>query len=181
VSTSDPPLDKEIAVLTSQGISPTRALQALDVQGVVTQTGLVSTVEAALGNAFAGVWFEPAAALFHIGVTSNASTETAKQVVARAGLTAGVTITPVRSTWAALVDAQKEWNDRLAELLVNQEAATGLNAQHNAVSIEVSSSVPARERTALQEEAAIAGVNVLVRVAPPSRSRLLPVAAKTCT
>lgn len=181
MSTSDSPLNREIAVLTSQGISPTRALQALDVQREVARTGLVSKVEAALGDAFAGVWFEPAAAQFHIGVTSDASMEIAKQAVAQAGLTAGVTITPVRSTWAALVTAQQEWSNRLAKLLASQEAATGLDAQHNAVSIAISSSVPARERTALNDEAATAGVNVLLRVDPPSRFQLEPVAAKTCT
>jgi hypothetical protein len=165
-------LDKEIAVLRSRGISPARALQALDVQGEVARTGLVGKVEAALGDAFAGVWFDPAAAQFHIGVTSNASTEVARQVVAQAGLTAGVTITPVRSTWAALVGARQEWSTRLAKLLAGQHAAIGLDAQHNAVSISISSSVSARERSALQEAAANAGVNVLVSVAPPARLRL---------
>jgi hypothetical protein len=169
MSTSNSPPDREIAVLTSRGISPSRARQALEVQREVARTGLVSKIEAALGNAFAGVWFEPAVAQFHIGVTSNASTEKAKRAVAQAGLTAGVTITPVRSTWAALLAAQEEWNNRLAKLLASQEATTGLDAQDNAVSIEISSSVPVPERTVLKDEAASASVNVLVRVAAPSR------------
>jgi hypothetical protein len=172
MSTSDSPLKSEIAVLTSHGISATRALQALDVQRVVTQTGLVSKVEAALGNTFAGVWFEPAAAQFHIGVMSNASADIAQSIVAQAGLTADATITPVRSAWASLVAAQSEWNNRLAKLLANQKAATGLDARHNAVSIEISSSVPARDRTALKDAAAAASVNILVRVVPPWQFRL---------
>jgi streptogrisin C len=169
-----PLLAKEIAVLTKQGISPARARQALDVQGKVAQANLVSEVEAAMGSAFAGAWFDPAAGRVHFGVTSDASRQAAKQVVEHAGLSAVVTFTPVRSTWSELIAAKSQLDRRLGELSKGRGAMTGLDAQHNAVSVTLSSSIPPEERTVLGRETAVASVNVFVRIAPPSRFQISP-------
>jgi Trypsin len=172
------PFDKEIAVLTKRGISPARASQALDVQGKVARANLVSEVEAAMGSAYAGAWFEPAAAQIHFGMTSAASRRTAQRVVAQAGLKGVVAYTPVRSTWSELIAIQDQWGKRLAKLFANQEAMTGLDAQRNAVVVTLSSSVSPQERATLEREATTASVNVLVETASPSRLRAEPVA--TC-
>jgi hypothetical protein len=164
-----PLLAKEIAVLTSQGISPARAVQALDVQGKVAQADLVSKVEAATGSGFGGVWFEPATAQLHIGVTSPGSGLTAEGVAARAGLAANVTVTPVRSAWAQLLATQKRWNRKLAGLFARAQVETGLEPQRNAVIVTLSSSVPARERATLEREASTAAVNVFVTVVPSAQ------------
>jgi hypothetical protein len=174
------PSAKELAVFTDQGISPTRASQALSVQRQVAETHLGRRIESALAGAYAGVWFEPEAAEFHIGVTSNASRRAARRVVAQAGLTASVVETPVRSTWFALMAAQSRWDKRLAKLLANAEAATGIDTERNAVSVTLSSSVPSPERAALEHEAAAANVNVSVSAASPSELRIEPRATKTC-
>lgn len=63
---SDAPFAGEMAMLTSLGISPARAGQALGVQREVAETQLISRIGSALADDFAGVWFEPAAARFHI-------------------------------------------------------------------------------------------------------------------
>jgi hypothetical protein len=159
----------ELAALTRQGISPARAGQAISVQSQVAQAGLVSKLEAAMAHAYAGVWFEPTAARLHIGVTSPASRRMAEGVVTRAGLAPDVTITPVRSTWAALIATQHQWNRKLAHLFVRAEVTTGLNAQSNAVAVTLSSSVSSRERAALEREAPTANVNIDVTVAPSSQ------------
>jgi hypothetical protein len=160
------PFAGEMAVLTSKGISPERARQALDVQGKIAQANLVSDIEAAMGDAYAGAWFEPATAQVHVGVTSEASRRAAQHTVAQAGLTAVVTYTPVRSTWLTLMAVQSSWNKRLVDLFASQDAMTGLDAQRSAVVVTLSSSVPAGERATLEREAATGRVNVVVEIAP---------------
>jgi hypothetical protein len=160
---------KETAVLAKKGVSPARASRALDVQGKVASAGLVSDVQAAIGSAYAGAWFDPATALLHFGVTSDASRQAAQQVVAQTGLASVVTFTPVRSTWAALAAVQEKWGQRLGELFGGQGTTTALDARRNAVFVTLSASTPPEERAELERDAAVASVNVLVRTGPPVR------------
>jgi hypothetical protein len=169
---------KELAVYTSQGISLQVASQALRLQGEVAKTGLVEKIIAALGDSYAGVWFEPAAAKFHVGVTSNASRLVAKRVAVQVGLSADVVESPVRSTTAALIAAQGGWSKKLARLLASGKATTGLDPPHNAVSVTVDSSVPSAERNALRRDAAESSVNVLVHVSHPAQQK--DAAKKNC-
>jgi hypothetical protein len=150
------PLADEAAVLTRQGIPLARARQALRLQALVAETHLAKRVEVVLGGEYAGVWLEPAAAKFHIGVTSKAAREAAKRLVAQAGLTVDVVETPVRSTWSMLIAAQNHWNERLTELQADEQASTGLDPSRNAVSVTLSSAVPSAERATLESEAAVA-------------------------
>jgi hypothetical protein len=177
---TSPLLDKEIAVLTGQGILSARAWQAIHVQSVLAQTDLVSKVKTALGSAFAGVWFEPAAAQLHVGVTSNASRRVAEGVLAREAPAGDATVTPVRSTIAQLVITQKRWNHKLARLFRREEVETGLDPQRNTVSVILGSAVPSRERTALKHEAAVSAVNVDVTVTPSSTLRMKTEAKTEC-
>jgi hypothetical protein len=166
-----PLLAKEIAVLTGQGISPARAMQAIAVQGKVADADLGRRLQAAMGGAYAGVWFEPAAAEVHVGVVSSASRETAEAVVAGTGLTTDVVFTPVRSTVAQLLATQHRWNSKLAGLLASGDVATGLQPQRNAVTVQLSESVAPRVRAALRREAAAADANVVVSVAASAHLR----------
>jgi hypothetical protein len=158
----------EVTVLTNLGISPSRALQSLGLQDAVAATHLVSRIEGALASRYAGVWFEPSAAKFHVGVTSGASARTARRVAGQAGLSASVVTTPVRSTWAALAAAQERWNGRLAALIDRGDAGTGIDVQGNAVAITLSTSIAPAERAALQRKADAASVNTFIRVIPPT-------------
>jgi len=167
-------LARETEVLTRQGISPVRAAQAIDVQGQVARSDLVGKMEAAMGEAYAGVWFEPTTAQLHIGVASPAGRRASESVLARAGLARDVTLTPVRSTWARLRATQGRWDRKLSSLYARAEVESALSAKHNAVSITLSSSVPAGERAALEREAANAGVNVSVTVAASPHTRITP-------
>jgi hypothetical protein len=171
---------KELAVFTDQGIAPARARQALDLQGEVAEAHLIVTIRAALGNSYAGVWFEPAAARFHVGVTSNASRQAVERTAAQAGLAADVVATRVRSTWGALIAAQSDWNRRLADLLAAGEAETGVDPSRNAVSIILGSSVSSKERIALKNMAATTDVNDLVSVSTSSQLGFEDRAKKNC-
>jgi Trypsin len=167
-----PLLVREAAVLTRQGISPARASEAIDVQDEVARTHIVNDLETAMAGEYAGVWFEPATAQMHIGVTSPVSRRVAEGVVVRTGLVSDVSETPVRSTRAQLVATQKRWNRRLAHLFAREEAETGLAPQNNAVSIVLSSSVPPLEQAAIKREASEAKVNVVVTISSSSRLQL---------
>jgi hypothetical protein len=171
-----PLLAKETAVLTSQGISPARAGQAINVQSEVAQRDIVSKVEAAMGSSFGGAWFDPAAAQMHVGVTTLASRRAAEQAIAHAGLEGHVTATPVRSTMLELARAQKQWNMRLANLFERGEVSTGLEPQGNAVAVTLGSSVPTAERAALRREALNSSVNVTVNVASSPKLIFIPLA-----
>src|SRR6185312_865780 len=159
----------ELAVLTNQGISPGEAMQALDVQAKVANASLPSKLQAAMGGNYAGVWFENAVAQLDVGVTSSAGRRAAEAVVAQAGLAGVVTMVSVRSTMAQLLEVQNTWNARLADLFARAAVSTGIEPQHNAVSVRLSSTVSASRRAALKREANVAGVNVSVAGVASSR------------
>jgi hypothetical protein len=145
---------------------------ALAVQGEVARTGLVDKLEAALGDAFGGVWLDSGSAQLHVGVSAPASAPAAEEIAARVGLAANVAETPVRSSWAQLIDAQHRWNERLSALFERAEVATWRAPERNSVVVELGSSVPAAERGALEREAAASGVDISVVVAPYPRFRI---------
>jgi hypothetical protein len=157
-------LDKEVAVLTDKGIPYMRALQAIDVQEVVARTDITRKVQDSTAATYGGVWFEPATAQLHVGVTSSAGRQAVDEIIAREGLTPYVVTTPVRSTMAQLLAVQKQWNHKLTHLFTLKEVKTGLELYHNAVSVTLSSSVAAQELAALKHEASVANANVSVTV-----------------
>lgn len=173
-ATAPPPthFSRELAALAREQISAEHASRALDVQDKIAQAGLVSKVEATLGRAYAGVWFEPATAQLRVGVTSPASRRKVARTAAQAGLGASVTEMYVRSTWPELLAAQGLLNHELAQLLAHEEAETAVIPQRNAVSIAVSSSVSSSERAAVKREASRAGVRTLFVLVPGSQLRL---------
>jgi hypothetical protein len=154
---------------------PTISPAALSLQRRIAAAHLAHAVNATLGNAFAGVWFEPATAQFHIGVASSASRQAAELVASRAKLAGQVVETPVRSTWSALIAAQGRWDRTHEQLLEDADAMTGIDPPRNSVSVSLSSSIPSSERRALEREAANAAVAMSVEVVPPSE---LPITRK---
>jgi hypothetical protein len=153
---------KEVAALTGQGISPTRAMQAINLQTKIADTDLQADLGAAMGRAYAGIWLVPSAAKLDIGVTSAAGRVSAERVVARAGLAAQAIFTPVRATIRRLVAVQGLWDRKLARLMARGDALTGLEPQYNRVAVELSSSVPASTRATLKRAAATAQLGVSV-------------------
>ena len=158
----DPLTNAQVAAVAGSGIPFPRAREAIAVQGAVERNGLISKLEAALGEAFGGVWYEPAAAQLHVGVTSQDAARTAEAVAGQAGLGLHVTETPVRSSEAEIVAAQKRWSRRLDDLFARKEVSSWRSMEDNAVVIQLGSEVPQAERTAIEGEASGARVNVSV-------------------
>jgi len=160
---------------------------ALEVQGEVARKDVTRRLEAALGDDFGGVWFDPSGTLLHVGVTSPASRADAEELAARAGLAASVIETPVHSTWADLSTTQDRWDRQIADLLVGSEAMTWLDPIRNSVMVELGSAVPTAEREALEREAAgdervavtVASRPVL-RIEPESRCNTFKPIAAAC-
>jgi hypothetical protein len=175
-----PLLESEMGALTRQGFSSAGAAQAIEVQSELARTNLTDKLETVLAGAFAGLWFEPATAQLHVGVTSTASRGAAEGAAAQAGLAAAVVETPVGSTWGQLVSTQIQWNSRLAGLFAHREVKTALAPQLNAVVVTLSSSVSGAERQALEHEASTEAVKVLVAVAPSAQFNLTPSATGVC-
>lgn len=172
-------LEREMAVYVRRGISPARAARALAVQDVIANAGIVGKIEAAFGNAYAGVWFDPSAGQMHVGVTSAAGRRRVQEVASASGLAAPVVATRVHSTWSQLLAAQRRWKHRLQRLFAHEEVKTDIDPRRNALEITLGSSVSSSERTRLRKEARIAGVNVVVTVAPYKRIDILPDAGQT--
>jgi len=178
-ASANPLFALEIATLTRDGIPAARAAQAIDVQDQVAETGLPGKIEAALGAAYAGAWFDSATAQLHVGVTSPASRRRIARILAPSGLTAHVVTTPVRSTWSDLVAAQSRWHRRLARLFARSAVVTGLTARGNLLDIALSSSVSRRERAAIAREAAASSVNISVTTTPASQLIAVPESSAT--
>lgn len=135
-------------------------------------------MEAALGDAFGGVWFDPSSAQLHVGVTSPASRQRAEATAAQAGLSGLVTETPVDSTWGELTAAQKTLNRQLGDLFARGQVRTSALPDTNSVTVELASAVTASRRATLRRQASGTGVDVSVTVA--SAPDLLGTAEKRC-
>lgn len=154
------------ATVASDGAVEERASSADEAEAAIAQAGLGARMEAALGDAFGGVWFEPSTAQMHVGVTSPQSRRRAGEVAARAGLSGIVTETAVDSTWQQLDAAQARWDHRLGELFGRGEVTTAVAPDLNAVKINLSSTVPASRRAVLERETANAAVAVSIETQP---------------
>jgi hypothetical protein len=151
-------------------VSATERQQA---EAEIARTRAVTKLEAALGDAFGGVWFEPSTGQLHVGVTSPASRRNAEAVAEQAGVAGIVAETPVRSSWAQLEVAQERWARRLADLFDRAEAATSLRPKYNAIEVQLGSEVQASSRAEIEKEAAAEGANVLVEVSPREHLRVI--------
>jgi Trypsin len=152
-----------------QGAAQARSSEASEVEAAIGRTDVVKKLEAEMGGAFGGVWFEASTAQLYVGVTSPASRQAAEAVSARVGLLADVTAVAVRSTRAELVAEQQRLSPRLADLFAREEVSTSIAPDNNAVEVELGSAVSAAEREALEKEAANADVNVSIDVVPSSQ------------
>lgn len=166
----------QAAALADRETASGRSPQASGVEAEVARAGLVVKLEAALGDAFGGVWFDAATAQLHVGVTSPLSRRNAEAVAAQAGLAGNVTATAVRWTWAQLGAAQERWNHRLVELFEREPVRTSLAAEDNSVLVEVGASTSASKRAVLERETAAATVEASVEVLPSARLRFTPYA-----
>ncbi|MGB7686595.1 MAG: S1 family peptidase [Solirubrobacterales bacterium] len=158
----DPLANAELLAVTRLGIPIPRAREAIAVQNAVERENLISKLDAALGDAYGGVWYVLEAAQLHVGVTSPAAAQIAEGLAVQAGLGLRVIAIPVRSSEAELKQAQRRLDRRLADLLAGEEAMTWRAAEDNSVHIELGSEVPADERAAIEEEASNAPVEVIV-------------------
>jgi Trypsin len=141
-------------------------------QHKVAEARLANKVAVALGDEYAGVWFDPAGATLHVGVTSSGSRRAVERVAGGAGLSADVATTAVHSSWRSLLAAQRWWNGTLATLLANSQASTGVDPARNEVGITLSSSVPDPVRAGIVSVAASADVRTSVSIVPPSQLRI---------
>jgi len=151
-----------------------RSDRAGEAEAAIARTGIAGKLEATLGGAFAGVWFEPSTAQLHVGFTSAPARQLAESIAAQAGLAETVTEIPVASTWAQLQAAQDRWDKRIWGLLERGEAATAVDPARNAVEVELASLVSSLQRTILEYEAGADGVSVLINTSSFPHLRIEP-------
>jgi hypothetical protein len=154
------------------GPAPRRAYVERQVSG----TDLSGQLQAALGPAFGGVWFEPAGAALHVGVVSAEGRLAVEAVAAQAGLAGDVVATPVDSTWTQLKAAQERWDNRLRGLFARGDVSTSLAVDENAVRVELADSVADSVQASLTRQSTNSAVAVLVESIPDARLRAQPFA-----
>ncbi len=169
----DPLTNAEVAATVRMGIPLPRAREAVEVQSAVERNNLINKLKAALGDAYGGVWYVPAAAQLDVGVTSVAAARIAEAVAVRAGLGLYVTEIPVDSSNAEIAETQKRLNRRLADLFARNEVTTWGSVEDNSVHVELGSEVPADERASLEAEASKSAVEVVVTHAPRPKLRVV--------
>jgi hypothetical protein len=144
--------------------SSERSSQAAEVEAKIAEVDLRRRLEVAMGGEFAGIWFDPLTARLHVGTASSAGRSSAEAVAAQTGLAEFVVLTSVRSTWAQLEGAQRDWGRRLADLFERAEVQTSLAPDLNSVQVKLGSLVPPARRDALERVAAADDVRVSVLV-----------------
>jgi hypothetical protein len=154
------------------GANGVDAAERHEAEREIARSRIVTKLEAALGERFGGLWFDPSTAKLHVGVPSAASRRSAEMAAERAAVGEIVVATPVRSTWAELEAAQRRWGEILGDLFEREEVATSLLPQRNALGVELGSSVPAAVRTELEAIAARDSVAVSIEVAPDPYFRI---------
>jgi hypothetical protein len=164
------------ATPTPAGANAERSSQASEAEAAIARAGLVSKLQATLGDAFGGVWFDSATAQLHVATTSAESRRLADRLAAGAGLAGTVTATPVRSSWDQLLAAQEQLNRGLADLLAQDEVTTAIAPDLNAVTVGVGSAVPPARRAALEDAAAALDVSVEISTLTGAHERIRPLA-----
>jgi len=126
------------------GLTNAKAAQEIATQdrGVT----IVSDLQAALGDDFAGVWFDEPSGHFKVGAIDAAAGAKAAAVAKRLGVDAD--LVPVKSTWEDLLDAEKSASERLGAALKPEQWTITLAPAQNAIEVDLASSVSASNRAA---------------------------------
>jgi len=164
----------EVAAVARLGIPLQRAQEAIAVQSAVEREDLINELSDALGNAFGGAWYVPAAAQLDVGVTSEAAARVAEATAVRAGLGLSVTEIPVRSSEAELDETQKGLNRSLAGLFAREAVASWSSVEDNAVYVELGPEVSDGERAAVEGDVSDSPVKVVVTKASGPRFESVP-------
>jgi hypothetical protein len=163
-----------VTALADLSAARERSKRATEVEAVMARTNLAGKLEAALGSAFGGIWFERSTAQVHVGVISSTSRREAETVAAQTGLAENVNEISVRSSWAQLLAAQGRWGHRLGDLFERGEVSTSVSPERNTVEVELGSAVPSSRRTALEHAAAVDSVAISIAAVPDSHLLLSP-------
>jgi hypothetical protein len=155
----DPLFQLQVAALEREGMSPAQAQRGIEFQRAVDEADLTERLEARLGDAFGGLWFQPSAAELHVGAVSPASRRAAEALAERTGFGDGVVVTPVRSSWNELRAAQAVWNEKLSGPLARGEVVTALDPRSNAVEVRLGSAISSARREALEREDPLGGAS----------------------
>jgi len=159
-----------------EGTAPPTAAEREAVEAEIFRAKIIPKLKGALGDDFAGVWFEPSTLQLHVGVISPGSRQDAEAVAEEAGLDENITEAAARFTWRELDQAQSRWNLRLADLFARGEVMTSLASDVNAVKIILSETVDASRRAAVEDAAAADEVAVSVSIEPASAFNIQPLA-----
>jgi Trypsin len=173
----------QIANLESRlGLDSVAAARAIAVENSVGE--LPATIEEALGDSYAGTWFDPWHGTFDIGIASSTeqAVPTVRHLLAEQGIESTTAFVRVRSTFPELAQAKEVWTERLAPLMEKKEAGTAIDPFHNAVVLEISDALSGDERKVLAQEAEASSVNVRVEDVPVAQLDIRPTlkALSTC-
>jgi hypothetical protein len=184
LSTTDPSryslLHDEIAFLVHRGIPYSHAVRAINSQSAIAHADLMLKLERAAGRSYGGFWFDNSTGQLRVATTSTADRRKLNTVIARTGLSSDAIVTTVHSTMAQLMSTQEYWDHRLARLISNENARTGIEAQRNTVSITIYGPVPTVEKKAIERAAHGSKTDISVTMVPNGSFRFERLANTEC-
>ncbi|HST32141.1 MAG TPA: S1 family peptidase [Solirubrobacteraceae bacterium] len=168
---------QEAALAERLNLSASQATQDIQVQKAVGN--LNASLEEALGDTFAEVWFDPYHGRFDVGVapSTQPAESKAQAIIDAHGLASVTDYVPVRSTKGELEAALHDWTARNRGLLHKQQAETMIDAAANAVRVKISDAADSAERSALRQAAATSDVKVEIETVPAALLSSLKAAA----
>ncbi|MDO8189035.1 MULTISPECIES: S1 family peptidase [unclassified Conexibacter] len=145
-----PPAAAEVESLAEHdGISVEQATRSLEVQH---RAGDITTeLRAALGEDFAGVWYDREAATFQIGVVDGKGEDAARRVAAAKQVPAR--LVPVRYTAAQLTGVAARWSAAHPDLLARAAINVNIDYERNTVVARVGDDTSTEALGGLQAEA----------------------------
>jgi hypothetical protein len=151
-------------------VSSARAERSLEVQDKGADLEIADKVEDALGDAYAGIWFDNHSAEYVVPLLPQASQGSLSADLSGAGLAAGEFRTAsAESTWSELEAAQSQINGELGSMFAARVVETSLSPASNSVVIRHTQAVGAIGRSQIERVAAEAPVNVKIDDLPIDR------------
>lgn len=155
------------ALAGQQGISVEQAEADLTTQWRTDKRSVPAEISSALGTAYAGVWFNNKDGRWAVGAPSSTATKAATAAAESAGI-GKVEVIPVKTTWAELAAAQKQFDETHRGLFARRELETAIVPSQNTVVVSLSSAASEATKDAVRTLVDASEGRLSVEAVPPT-------------
>ncbi|MDO8210651.1 S1 family peptidase [Conexibacter sp. CPCC 206217] len=152
------------AIVRDFGVSERQALANVDVQA--RAGNVVEALQKALGDGYAGVWFDNDGGEFVVNAAAATDRDAVKATLARLGVATDARIATMDATWKELQQQAARWTERASDALPADQLMVGINAVTGTVNVTASERVGEAAVAGLREQARAVAPAVRVSTAP---------------